>query len=230
MIIQIINIVLLYEYGYSIPLPQYHLLYTRGLCLFLINTRKKKMNLNYIITVDLSVRLVAFTVDISKDYIQELDIEYGSTYSFIVSYGIPLTFKGVPYNPLELKIENIKEGPITLKSSIFYNSNFPLDDESNGTVRLGYNGKEVKYEEILYTAIWGLVSKSDLLKGIMINRRYRVSDNNTSIFRDMDDNGNDENAPTFITPGVPGYDTMKMSLACYKITKDVLSIEDKNLM
>jgi hypothetical protein len=121
--------------------------------LFYKNTRKKKLNLNNIKNIDLAVGLVAFTVDFSKDFFQELDLEYGSTYSFKVSYGVPLTFKGVPYNPLELKIENKKEGPITIKSPIFYNSNFSLDDESNGTVRLGYNGKEVKYEDILHTCI-----------------------------------------------------------------------------
>jgi hypothetical protein len=40
----------------------------------------------------------------------------------------------------------------------------------------------------------------------------------------------DKNAPTLITPNVPGYDTMKMFLACYKITKGNLSIEKSNVI
>lgn len=58
-------------------------------------------NLNIKI-VNLSVRLCGFTVDIYKDFLKELNLEYGSTYSFIVSYGKPLTFKGVPYDPFKL--------------------------------------------------------------------------------------------------------------------------------
>jgi len=119
----------------------------------LIKHKKKKMNLNNIKIVDLPVRLVSFTVDIPKDFIKKLDLEYGSTYSFIVSYGIPLTFKGVPYNPLELKIENKKEGPITIKSHIFYCSEIPLSWGKNSQTSLGFKGKEVKYEDILHTCI-----------------------------------------------------------------------------
>jgi hypothetical protein len=108
---------------------------------------------NNIKNVDLSVYLNSFCVDISKDFIQELNLEYGSTYSFIVSYGKPLTFKGVPYNPLKLTMEDIKEGPITIKSSIFYCRNLPLSYKGNGTTSFGMKGKVVKYEELLYTSM-----------------------------------------------------------------------------
>lgn len=96
--------------------------------------------------VDLSVYLKSFCVDISKDFIKELDLEYGLTYFFIVSYGKPLTFKGLPYNPLKLTMEDIKEGPITIKSSIFYSCNLPLSYKGNGITSLGKKGQVVKYE------------------------------------------------------------------------------------
>jgi hypothetical protein len=77
--------------------------------------------MNNVKYVDLPVRLIGFCADTSKDFIKDLNLEYGSSYSFIVSYGTPLTFKGLPYNPLNLTMEDIKEGPVTIKSSIFYN-------------------------------------------------------------------------------------------------------------
>lgn len=71
------------------------------------------MNFNDIKCVNLSVSFVGFTTDISNGIINELNLEYGSTYSLVVSYGKPLKIKGLPYNPLKLTMENIKEGPIT---------------------------------------------------------------------------------------------------------------------
>jgi hypothetical protein len=113
-----------------------------------------KMNIfNNIKYVNLSVSFVGFTTDISKDFIKELKLESGSTYSFVVSYGKPLTFKGVPYNPFKLTMEDIKEGPIRIKSSIFYFSELPLSHKGNGTTWCGMKGKVVKYEELLYTCI-----------------------------------------------------------------------------
>jgi len=72
---------------------------------------KKKMNLNNIKTVDLSVHLNSFSVEISKDF--------------------------------------IKEGPIILKSSLFYSRNLPLSHKGNGMTSFGMKGKVVKYERIL---------------------------------------------------------------------------------
>lgn len=174
--------------------------------------------------VDLSVHLNSFCVDISKDFIKELNLEYGSTYSFLVSYGKPLSFKGLAYNSLKLTMEDIKEGPLTIKSSIFYSRNLPLSYKSNGMISFGMKGKVIKYEELLYMCIWSLVSRSDIVKGIIENRHYRVSDNNTSIF------GGKKDEPTFITPNVPGHDVINMSLACCKITKDDLVIEKSNII
>jgi hypothetical protein len=54
-----------------------------------------------------------------------LDLVHGSTYSFVVSYGVPLTFKGVPFDPITLTVLDVKEGPVTIKSSIFYKYLFP---------------------------------------------------------------------------------------------------------
>jgi hypothetical protein len=110
-------------------------------------------NFNDIKYVNLSVSFLAFTTDISKDFIKELKLEYGLTYSFVVSYGKPLTFKGVPYNPFKLTMEDIKEGPVTIKSSIFYSSELPLTFKGNGTTSFGMKGKVVKYEELLFTCI-----------------------------------------------------------------------------
>jgi hypothetical protein len=67
--------------------------------------------MNNVKYVDLPVRLIGFCADTSKDFIKDLNLEYGT----------PLTFKGLPYNPLNLTMEDIKEGPVTIKSSIFYN-------------------------------------------------------------------------------------------------------------
>jgi hypothetical protein len=184
-------------------------------------------NLNIKI-VNLSVRLCGFTVDISKDFLKELDLEYGSTYSFIVSYGKPLTFKAVPYDPFKLTMEDIKvkDRCVPIKSHIFYNSNIPLSESSrNGKIYAYGKDGVLKYDELLHTCIWGLVSRSDIVKGILENRTYRVSDNNTSFFID-----DDENVPTFRTPNVPGYDNMDMSIACCKITKGDLSNEKPNIL
>jgi hypothetical protein len=104
--------------------------------------------------VNLPVRLSGFTVDISKDFIKELDLEYGFTYSFIVSYGKPLTFKGVPYDPFKLTMEDIKGNFVTIKSHIFYNSNIPVSESSrNGKIYAYGKGGVLKYDELLYTCI-----------------------------------------------------------------------------
>ena len=171
--------------------------------------------------VNLPVKIVGPYTDISKDFIKELNLEYNSTYSFIVSYATPLTFKGVAYNPLKLTIEDIKEGPVHIKSSIFYSYDLP-HFMNNGTTSCGLPGKVVKYEQILHTCIWGLVSRSDIVKGIIKNRKFKVSEKNTSIFPGE--------GPTFIFPGVPGYDVLNMSLACSKTTKDDLSIVKSNII
>jgi hypothetical protein len=74
--------------------------------------------------VNLPVSIKGY-VDVPKDYINNLDLEYGSTYSFIISYGNPLTNKGMPYAPLKLTMIDIK-GPLCVKNSIL------KDTSSNG--------------------------------------------------------------------------------------------------
>lgn len=173
-------------------------------------------------SVNLPVKIVGYCVDISKDFIKELNLEYDSTYSFIVSYETTvLSFKGVPYNPIKLTIKDVKEGPVHIKSSIFYSYKLP-SFMNDGTTSCGLPGKAVKYEEILHTCIWGLVSRSDIVKGIIENRKFKISEKNTSIFPGE--------GPTFIYPGVPGYDVINMSLACSKSTKDDLSIVKSNVI
>jgi hypothetical protein len=66
--------------------------------------------------VNLPVNIKNF-VDIKKDYINDLELEYGSTYSFIISYGNPLTNRGVPYAPLKLTMIDIK-GPLYIQNSV----------------------------------------------------------------------------------------------------------------
>jgi hypothetical protein len=66
--------------------------------------------------VNLPVKINGY-VDLKKNYINDLELEYGSTYSFIISYGNPLTNKGVPYTPLNLTMVDIK-GPLSVKNSI----------------------------------------------------------------------------------------------------------------
>jgi hypothetical protein len=66
--------------------------------------------------VNLPVNIKNF-VDIKKYYINDLELEYGSTYSFIISYGNPLTNKGVPYAPLNLTMVDSK-GLIYLNNTI----------------------------------------------------------------------------------------------------------------
>ena len=167
------------------------------------------MNFNNVKYVNLTVQLNAFCVDIPKDYIKELYLEYGSTYSFLVSNGLPLSFQGVPYKPLNLTMED-KVGPINLKSPIFYKADYSLSDTYNGIITI--DGKLVKYEEMLHTCIWALVSRSDIIEGIIENRRFRVND-----------------IPNYIWSNIPGYDVINMTLACSKITKEVL-VNEKNLI
>ncbi len=171
------------------------------------------MNFNNVKYVNLSVQLNGCCADITEDFIKELDLEYGSTYSFLVSNGLPLSFQGIPYKPLKLTMED-KEGPIIIKSPIFYMRNLPLSYKSNGMTTIGWKkGKVVKYERILHTCIWGLVSKSDIIKGIIENRHYRASDN-----------------PSFIVPNVTGHDVINMTLACSKITKGDFVNEKSNII
>jgi hypothetical protein len=112
---------------------------------------KELFNNNYK-CINLPVKFTGPFVDFSKDFIKELNLEYGSTYSFMISYGVPLTFKGVPYNPLTLTINNAEEGPVKIKSSIFYS--YQLSDARNKcSTSCGSRGKVVKYEDILHTCI-----------------------------------------------------------------------------
>jgi len=70
--------------------------------------------------VNLPVSIKGF-VDVPKDYINDLELEYGSTYSFIISYGNPLTNKGVPYAPLKLTMVDFK-GLLYIKETILNNT------------------------------------------------------------------------------------------------------------
>jgi len=161
--------------------------------------------------VNLPVNIKSY-VRIPKDYINNLELEYGSTYSFIISYGYPLTNKGIPYNPLKLTMVDTK-GPLYIQNSVLKDTSisngWTLDDYTliyenvkgwKNTISVGKKGELVSYKEILYASIWALVTKSDLIRGIDANSIYETK-------RD-----------TVVRIGVPGHDVINMSLAYYKTT------------
>jgi hypothetical protein len=161
--------------------------------------------------VNLPVNIKNF-VDIKKDYINDLELEYGSTYSFIISYGNPLTNRGVPYAPLKLTMIDIK-GPLYIQNSVLKDTSikngWTLDDYTliyenvkgwKNTISVGEKGELVNYKEILGASIWALVTKSDLIRGIDANNTYETE-------RD-----------TVVSLGVPGHNVINMSLAYYKTT------------
>ncbi len=158
--------------------------------------------------VNLPVSIKGF-VDVPKDYINDLELEYGSTYSFIISYGNPLTNKGVPYAPLKLTMVDFK-GLLYIKETILNNTSssngWTLDDYSliynKGYSICGTKGEILSYKNLLHTSIWALVSRSDLIKGILVNRTYET--------------GRD----TVVSLGVPDYNVLNMSLAYYKSSEE----------
>lgn len=172
---------------------------------------------NVIQCVNLVVSFCRFYMNISDDFFKELKLESGSTYSFVVSDGKPLTFKNVPYKPFKLTMENINEGPVIIKSSVFYNSELPLSDWNNNTLSIGEKGKVVKYKDLLYTCIWSLVFRSDIIQGNLKNRQYIETEGGTYYPKS-----------SIIYPNDRTNDVINMSLACTKITKDDLSITESN--
>lgn len=158
--------------------------------------------------IDLPVSIKGY-VDVSKDYLEDLELEYGSTYSFIISYGYPLTNKGVPYAPLTLTMVDVK-GLLYIRNSTLKDTSssdgWMLDDDTltydKGYSVCGRKGEILSYKELLHTNIWALVSRSDLVKGILANCTY------------------DTGRGTVVSLGVPGYNILKMSLAYYKSSED----------
>jgi hypothetical protein len=100
------------------------------------------------------------------------------------------------------------KGPLYVKNSILkYTSSsdgWTLNDHTliydKGYAVSGKKGEILNYKNLLHNSIWVLVSKSDLIKGIMVNRTYET--------------GRD----TVISIGVPGHDVINMSLAYYITT------------
>jgi len=151
------------------------------------------------------------SVDISKDFLKKLKLEYGSTYSFGLSYGKPLTFKNVPYKPFKLIMKNVQKGPVIITGNAFNNYEFPFLDLIND-INIGEEGEVVKYKYILYTCIWYLVFESDIIQGIIRNSQ-RIE--GVKIYSD-----------SFVRDSV--YRVIKISLTCTKIIKDDLSIKESN--
>lgn len=165
---------------------------------------------NNIKYVNLPVPIKEFVFS-AKDFINDLELEYGSTYSFIISYGNPLTNRGVPYPPLKLTMVDTK-GPFYINKCILKDTSssdgWTLNDYTliydNGkgwkNIACGEKGKILSYKDLLSTSIWAMVTKSDLMTGIYANNTYET--------------GRD----TVVGLGVPGNDVIIMSLAYYKTT------------
>jgi hypothetical protein len=100
------------------------------------------------------------------------------------------------------------KGPLYIKNSIIKDTSslngWTLNDYTliydKGYVVDGRKGKILSYKNLLHTSLWALVSKSDIIKGIDINRSYKTERN------------------TVVNLDVPGYDVINMSLAYYKTT------------
>jgi len=110
-------------------------------------------NFNHVQCVKVVVTFRGGHVDISKDFLKELKLESGSTYSFGVSDGKPLTFKNVSYKPFKLIMENVQKGPVIFKGNAFNNYEFPFLDLFVNDISIGEEGEVVKYTDILYICI-----------------------------------------------------------------------------
>jgi len=167
-------------------------------------------NFNHVQCVKVVVTFRGGHVDISKDFLKELKLESGSTYSFGVSDGKPLTFKNVSYKPFKLIMENVKKGPVIFKGNAFNNYEFPFLDLFVNDISIGEEGEVVKYTDILYICIWSLVYQSDIIQG---NIRNRQNIEYAEVYSD-----------SYLKD--PVYDVLNISLTCTKIIKDDLSIKE----